>query len=415
MGNLYWRTNNLKKALTYDDINIVPKYSEIKHRDKIDISTKFTKNTELSIPIVSSPMDTVTEEDMAEELLDWGGVGVIHRFNTIEEQSRMMKSLHYQWDSYFDIGTNIRGDDEERTIEKEWTEWWNDYSRSNPPQKEDWDNLKERFWFADSMIRDEERWKKRPLCAAVGVTGDYLERAQELVKNGCNVLLIDVAHGHHKLVKEGIRRLKNGLKGTYEIIGGSIATKEAAQDLCDWGVDGVRVGIGNGSLCETRIRTGVGIPQVTTLLDVCSVCDNYDVPVVADGGIRNIGDVCKGFGCGADTIMLGSLLSGTKETPGDISKVGLWPNEKLYKKYRGSASVESKLDRGEIKNVEGNSKTVPYKGKIKRIIDDIMDGLKSSMSYVGASNLEEYRTLVKFVRVTQSGVREAFPFGLNKE
>jgi len=404
--------SKLRECLSYDDVQIIPKYSKTKHREDCDTSTRFTKNTTLTIPIVSSPMDTVTEYEMAKELLDWGGVGVIHRFMSIEKQSRIMNKVWKVWDSYFDIKKIVGGEDIEKTADNEWLEWRKSIVGSTIT-KSDWEDLKERLWWFDSMKGDDDIWKKRPLCAAIGITGDYFERAQELVKNGCNVLLIDVAHGHHKLVKEGIRRLKNELKGTYEIIGGSIATKRAAEDLCDWGVDGVRVGIGNGSLCETRIRTGVGIPQVTTLLDVCSICDTYDVPVVADGGIRNIGDVCKGLGCGADTIMLGSLLSGTKETPGDISKVGLWPNEKLYKKYRGSASVESKLDRGEIKNVEGNSKTVPYKGKIKRIIDDIMDGLKSSMSYVGASNLEEYRSLVELVEVTRAGQVEAQPHLLN--
>ncbi len=337
-------------ALTYDDVNIIPKYSELEHRSDCDLSTQFTKNIRLKIPVVSSPMDTITELDMAIELDMLGGMGIIHRFMSIEKQSKMSNTL-YTYNVKFG--------------------------------------------------------------AAIGVTGDWFERAQELVKNGCNVLLIDVAHGHHKLVKEGIRRLKNELKGTYEIIGGSIATKRAAQDLCDWGVDGVRVGIGNGSLCETRIRTGVGIPQVTTLLDVCSICDTYDVPVVADGGIRNIGDVCKGLGCGADTIMLGSLLSGTKETPGDISKVGLWPNEKLYKKYRGSASVESKSDRGENKNVEGNHKVIPYKGKTSRILHDIRDGINSACSYVGASNISEYHSNVEFIKVTRAGQVEAQPYLLN--
>ena len=399
----------MKTYLTYDDVNIVPKYSELESRDKVKLNTRFTKNTELTIPIVASPMDTITEEDMAEEMMDWGGVGVIHRFMSIEEQSRMMKSLHYQWDSYFDIGTNIRGDDEERTIEKEWTEWWNDYSRSNPPQKEDWDNLKERFWFADSMIRDEKTWRKRPRCAAIGVTGDYKERAQELVKNGCNVLLIDVAHGHHVLVKNVIEELRNEFGRDIEIIGGSIATKEAAKELCEWGVDGLRVGIGNGSLCETRIRTGVGIPQFSALLDICSITDDYNVPVIADGGIRNVGDICKGLGCGADSVMLGSLLAGTKETPGDITKVGEWPNERLYKKYRGSASIDSKGDRGESRNIEGNSKIIPYKGKVKRIISDIRDGISSSCSYVGARDILDFQSKCEFVQVTQAGVVEAKP------
>jgi len=393
----------MKKALTYDDVNIIPKYSELESREDVKLNTRFTKNTELTIPIVASPMDTVTEFDMAKEMMDWGGVGVIHRFQSIEEQSRMMRELHYEWDRYFDGVPGIT-DGEERTIEKEWQEWWDDVKHWNsPPTKSDWKDLKDRFWFADSMIRDDKIWSRRPLCAAVGVKGDYLERAQELVKNGCNVLLIDVAHGHHMLVKKAIKELKNGLGNIVEIIGGSIATKRASRELCEWGADGIRVGVGNGSLCETRIRTGVGLPSITSILDCVSVCDNFGVPVIADGGIRNVGDACKSLGAGADCFMLGSLLSGTKETPGSIEKKGKWPNEQLFKKYRGSASLDSKKSRGENKNVEGNSKIVPYKGKIKRIINDIRDGINSSCSYVGASNLEEYRSLVEFVEVTTAG------------
>ena len=394
----------MKTYLTYDDVNIIPKYSELKSRDKVDLTTRFTKNTELTIPIVTSPMDTVTELDMAKEMLDWGGVGVIHRFQSIEKQARMMKSLHYEWDKYFDIG-----DGTERTIEKEWDEWWKSVKHWNsPPTKSDWKDLKERFYFADSMIRDEKIWSKRPLCAAIGVTGDYLERAKELVLNGCNVILIDVAHGHHKFVGEAIEEIKSKISNT-EVIAGSIATGDGAKFLCEKGADAIRVGVGNGSLCETRIRTGVGIPQVSALIDCVTVADSYDVPIIADGGIRNIGDVCKGLGCGADTIMVGSLLSGTKESPGSIEKKGQWPNEQLFKKYRGSASLDSKLDRGEDKNVEGNHKVIPYKGKVKRIINDIRDGISSSCSYVGASNLEEFRSLVEFVEVTRAGQVEAQP------
>ena len=402
----------MKKYLTYDDVNIVPKYSELESRDNVKLNTRFTKNTILTIPIVSSPMDTVTEYDMAKEMLDWGGVGVIHRFQSIEEQSRMMKELHYEWDRYFDPVPGIT-DGTERTIDKEWDEWWDSIAVrhwNHPPTKSDWEDLKDRFYWADSMIRDEKIWKKRPLCAAVGVTDDYEERAQELVKNGCNVLLIDVAHGHHILVKKTIERLKNEFGRDIEIIGGSIATSEATRALCEWGVDGIRVGIGNGSLCETRIRTGVGLPQVTTLLNVCSIADGYNVPVIADGGIRNVGDVCKGLGCGADTVMVGSLLSGTKESPGTIEKIGEWPNEKLFKKYRGSASRDFK---GNDKNVEGNHKIIPYKGKIKRILHDIRDGVHSSFSYVGANNMSEYHSKVEFVEVTKAGQIEAKPHLLN--
>ena len=351
----------MKKALTYDDINIVPKYSELESRSDVDLSTKFTKKIKLSIPVVSTPMDTVTEYDMALEMMEWGGVGIIHRFMSIEKQSNIILKLHSA-----EMGSH-------------WT---------------------------------DEEWSKIPRCAAIGVTGDYLERAQELVNNGCNVIVIDVAHGHHKLVGEAIEKIKTKLE-TIEVIAGSVATGEACEYLCEKGADAIRVGIGNGSLCETRIRTGVGIPQVTALIDCASVADSYSTPIIADGGVRNIGDVCKGLACGADSIMLGSLLSGTKETPGIIEKIGEWPNEMLYKKYRGSASLDSKKSRGENKNVEGNSKIVPYKGKIKRIISDIRYGIRSSCSYVGASNLEEFRSLVEFVEVTTAGQIEAQPHLLN--
>ena len=403
------KKEKVKKYLTYDDVNIVPKYSELKSREDVKLNTRFTKNTELTIPIVASPMDTICEIDMAKEMLDWGGVGVIHRFQSIEKQARMMKSLHYEWDRYFDPVPGIT-DGAERTMDKEWVEWWDSVRGWNhPPTKSDWKDLKERFYWADTLIRDEKIWSKRPLCAAIGVTGDYIERAQELVKNGCNVLFIDVAHGHHVLVKNVIEELKNEFGETVEVIGGSIATEEAARDLCEWGADALRVGIGNGSLCETRIRTGVGLPQFTALLDICPVADNYDVPVISDGGCRYVGDVAKGLGAGADSVMLGSLLSGTKETPGKITKVGEWPDERLYKKYRGSASVDSKSDRGEYDNVEGNTKIVPYKGKVKRIMFDIRDGISSAFSYVGASDVLDFQSKCEFVQVTQAGVVEAKP------
>ena len=345
----------MRRALAYDDINIEPKYSDIEHRDKIDISTKFTKKTLLDIPIITSPMDTVTELDMAREMMELGGVGIVHRFMSIEKQAKMINELCYM------PGT-------------------------------------------EHIIIN----KASPRCAAVGVTGDYLERAEELVQNGCNVLLIDVAHGHHKLVGEAIEEIKTRLSSV-EIIAGSVATGEACESLCEKGTDAIRVGIGNGSLCETRIRTGVGIPQVSALLDCVAIADTYSVPVIADGGIRNIGDVCKGLACGADTIMLGSLLSGTKETPGEIEKVGKWPNEQLFKKYRGSASLDSKKSRGDDKNVEGNHKVIPYKGKVKRIINDIQDGVRSSFSYVGASNMDEYYSKVELIEVTRAGNLEGNP------
>jgi IMP dehydrogenase/GMP reductase len=392
----------MKKALTYDDINIVPKYSELKSRDKVKLNTRFTKNTELTIPIVSSPMDTVTGLDMAKEMLEWGGVGVIHRFQSIEEQSKMMKSVWKVWDSYFDIGNG-------QTLDECYDEWYESIKHWNhPPEKSDFEDLQERLEWRERMLLDDGVWKKRPLCAAIGVKGDYLERAQELIKNGCNVLLIDVAHGHHKLVGEAIEKIKQNLSRV-EVVAGSVATGEACEYLCEKGADSIRVGIGNGSLCETRIRTGVGIPQVTALLDCVSVADTYNTPVIADGGVRDIGDVCKGLACGADSVMLGSLLSGTKESPGEIEKVGKWPNEQLYKKYRGSASLDSKKSRGSNKNVEGNHKVIPYKGKVKRVIGDIQEGIRSSFSYVGANNISEYHSKIELIEVTRAGNLEGKP------
>ena len=345
----------MKRALTYDDVNIVPKYSELESRGDVKLNTRFTKNTEITIPIVASPMDTVTELDMAREMMELGGVGIVHRFMSIEKQAKMINELCYM------PGT-------------------------------------------EHIIIN----KASPRCAAVGVTGDYLERSQELFNNGCNVLLIDVAHGHHKLVGEAIEEIKTRLE-QIEVIAGSVATGEATKYLCEKGADSIRVGIGNGSLCETRIRTGVGIPQVSAIRDCVAVADRFDVPIVGDGGIRNVGDVCKGLACGADSIMLGSLLSGTKETPGTIEKIGQWPNEMLHKKYRGSASLDSKKSRGHNNNVEGNHKVIPYKGKVKRIIKDIQEGIRSSFSYVGANNISEYHSKVELIEVTRAGNLEGKP------
>ena len=393
----------MKKYLTYDDVNIIPKYSEVKSRDDVELTTRFTKFTELTIPIVASPMDTVTELDMAVEMMERGGVGILHRFNTIEEQSKMMKSLHRKWDDFFKIG-----DGREKSADNDYDDWYKKLNGRRPTES-DYEDLKDYGIFTDDMAKDDKMWRRKPLCAAVGATGDYLERAKELVINGCNVILIDVAHGHHNNVGEAIEEIKSKISNV-EVIAGNIATSDGARFLCGKGADAIRVGIGNGSLCETRIRTGVGLPQVSVLLDVHSVCDNYNVPIIADGGIRNVGDVAKGIGCGADSIMVGSLLSGTKESPGSIEKQGEWPNEKLFKKYRGSASRDSK---GSDKNVEGNHKVIPYKGKVNRILSDISDGIRSSCSYVGANNLEEYRSLVEFVEVTHAGQVEARPHLLN--
>ncbi|MBT7929611.1 guanosine monophosphate reductase, partial [Candidatus Peregrinibacteria bacterium] len=241
----------------------------------------------------------------------------------------------------------------------------------------------------------------------IGVTGDYRLHTSKLIDAGATVILIDVAHGHHMLVENALKRLKP-LYPTIPFIAGSISTAEAAEALIAWGADALRVGQGNGSLCETRVKTGCGVPQITALQEIKKVSGN--TPIISCGGIRTPGDFAKAIAAGADTVILGSLLAGTKESPGDIKRQGTWPNEVLFKEYRGSASASAKKARGEeVKNIEGNSKQIPYKGKVERIIDDLMYGLRSAMSYVGAIDIKSFQERAEFMEVTNAGIAESKP------
>jgi IMP dehydrogenase len=339
----------MKYAYTFDDLQIIPKYSEVESRSQCNLTTRFTKQYKLGTPLVASPMDTVTEYNMAIAIASHGGVGILHRFMSIEKQSNQVRK-----------------------------------------------------------IKEQEKL----VSAAIGATGDYKERAQELVNAGAIVLLIDVAHGNTKQVRDAITWCKQNLPGYVDVIAGNVATYEGARNLAQWGADAIRVGIGNGSLCETRIRTGIGIPQVTALIECIRAVEEsgLDVPIIADGGIRMTGDVAKALSLGADSVMIGSLLAGTRESPGEIHRMGMWPNEQLFKKYRGSASAEVKQVHGlEEKNVEGNSKLIPYKGKVERIISDIGDGVRSAMSYVDATTIEEFQAKSEHVLITQNGLIEAKP------
>lgn len=339
----------MKYAYTFDDIQIAPKYSEVQSRSQCDLTTRFTKRYSIGTPLVASPMDTVTDSRMALAIASYGGVGIIHRFMKINEQ-------------------------------------------------------------VNHVLKVKEQEKL--VSAAIGATGDYQERAIELANAGAIVLLIDVAHGNTKQVRDSIQWCKENLPHYVDIIAGNVATHEGALNLAQWGADGIRVGIGGGSVCSTRIRTGVGIPQVTALIDCIRAVEEsgIDIPIIADGGIRTPGDVAKALSLGSDSVMIGSLFAGTRETPGEIQRTGQWPNEQLFKKYRGAASFETKKTHGlEEKNVEGESKLIPYKGKVERIINDIRDGVRSSMSYVNATTITEFQTNSEHVLITQNGLIEAKP------
>jgi IMP dehydrogenase len=355
---------NIKVALTYDDIQLVPKYSKITSRKNVNLCTLFTKRYGIIRPFVAAPMDTVCESDMAIEMMRQGGVGVIHRFMTIEQQVEYVKKAH----EYKNMSIN-----NEQTMYENWGVMYDD-------------------WHAE--------FKDIPVCAAVGANGDFYERSKALIEAGANVILIDVAHGHHENVKSAIQKVKS-INSRVDVIAGNIATADAADDLIEWGADALRVGVGGGSLCTTRIKTGFGVPNVTCLNEICAVST---IPVIADGGIRTSGDIAKAIALGADTVMLGSILAGTEEAPGSIIEK---PNG-LYKRYRGAASLETKMTHGqEARNVEGESTVIPYKGGVKYIIESVTDGLRSAFSYAGAKSFREYKP--EIVQVTGAGQNEAKP------
>jgi IMP dehydrogenase len=353
-----------KLALTYDDIQLIPKYSNILSRTTISLKTKLSRRYGLLTPFVASPMDTVCEFEMAYKMFLYGGVGCIHRFMSIEDQSEQIKKLNY-----LIYGEGFGG------------------------PYESW-NLDSGEWHTDiNMV---------PIMAAIGVSDKDKERALSLTENGASVILIDVAHGHHQNVIDMIKWGKENLPEHVDVIAGNITTREAAIDLQEAGADGLRVGVGSGSLCTTRIKTGFGVPSVTCIEEISQAAT---VPIMADGGIRTSGDIAKALAVGADVVMLGSLLAGTEESPGKIIET---QNGSLLKRYRGSASLETKTIHGQAqRNVEGESTTIPYKGGVKFIIEGLVDGVRSALSYGGASNLQEFTP--DYVQVTNSGIQEARP------
>jgi len=339
----------ITEALTFDDVLLVPNYSEVVPTE-VDTASFATPKIKLRVPILSSAMDTVTEKRMAVALGQMGGLGVIHKSLSIEKQAEAVKEVKKQ---------------------------------------------------------------KLPAAAAVGATGNFLERAKALAEAGVDVFVVDTAHGHSKRVIEAVKVLKKQFKNV-EIIAGNIATAQGALALIKAGADGVKVGIGPGSICTTRMVSGCGVPQITAILDVVAACKKSKVKVIADGGIKYSGDIAKALAAGADCVMLGSLLAGTDEAPGEIFE----DHGKKYKSYRGMGSLgamnEGSKDRyGQDKVVggklvpEGVEARVPYKGSVVHIVEQLIGGVRSGMGYSGAKNISELHRKANFVKITPAGLRES--------
>ncbi len=334
-----------ERGLTFDDVLIVPKKSNIKSRKDPSLKSKLTKNTSLDIPIVSANMDTITESDMAIAMAKKGGLGIIHRFLPL-----------------------------------------------------------------DVLIKEVQKLKNtahKTISASIGVSGDWKERSKALVDAGVNILTIDIAHGHSTAMVETLKYIKDTYDDV-EVIAGNIATPEAADILIETGADAIKVGIGPGSMCTTRVITGCGVPQLTAIALCSQVAIDSGVPVIADGGIKTSGDIVKALVCGADTVMLGSMLAGTIETPGEIKKG--------HKEYRGMASKAAQVTwRGQVPAgmaAEGESTKVPVKGHVSDVISEICGGIRSGMSYINVSSIPEMKEQTELIEISSSGTYESRAHGL---
>lgn len=336
---------NRDQGLTFDDVLIIPSKSEVRSRRDPSLKSMLTKTLSLETPIISANMDTVTESNMAIAMHKLGGLGILHRFMTTEQQ-------------------------------------------------------------VDEVRRVSEAGAKI-ISASIGVNGDFKERAEALVKAGVNIMTIDIAHGHSVQMMETLKWLKDKFSNL-QIIAGNLATPDAAIDLIAAGADAIKVGIGPGSMCTTRIITGCGVPQLTAIALCAEAAEPYGVPIIADGGIRTSGDMVKAFAAGASTIMLGSMLSGTIETPGDIVNG--------RKQYRGMASKKAQISwRGDMPEgmaPEGESTFVNVKGHLETVISELTGGIRSGMSYVNATSISEIREKAKFMAMTANGISESRAHGV---
>ena len=365
-----WDTKFAKKGLTFDDVLLIPAESHVLPNE-VNLSTQLAKNIKLNIPLISAGMDTVTEGPMAIAMALQGGLGVVHKNMSIQAQAGEVANV-----KSVVVPANA----------------------------------------TKAAVDDQNRL----LCAAaVGVTSDTFERATALLKAGADAIVIDTAHGHSAGVLRKIKEIRDHFPDA-TLIAGNVATGEATKALFDAGVDVVKVGIGPGSICTTRVVAGVGVPQITAIYDAASVAREYGKPIIADGGIKYSGDVVKALAAGGNAVMLGSMLSGTTEAPGEVFE----ENGKRYKSYRGMGSVgamaqahgsSDRYFQGGVNEAnklvpEGIEARVEYKGDVSDIVFQIDGGLRSGMGYVGAPDIPTLIDKAQFVQITNAGLRESHPY-----
>lgn len=464
-------------GLTYDDVLLVPAYSEVLPRT-VELTTRFSRNIELKIPFVTAAMDTVTEANMAIAIAREGGIGVIHKNMSIEEQARqvaivkraengmiydpvtikrgstvrdalaLMHEYHIGGIPVVDDEKHLVGivtnrdlrfeQNEERLIDEVMTsenlvtthvqtdlvaaaKILQENKIEKLPVVDDNNKLIGLITYKDitkakdkPMACKDEKGRLR-VAAGVGVTADTLLRMKALVEAGVDAIVIDTAHGHSKSVIEKLKEAKDAFPNV-DIVVGNIATGEAARMLVEAGADGVKVGIGPGSICTTRVVAGVGVPQLSAIYDVANALEGTDIPLIADGGLRYSGDVVKALAAGGYCVMIGSLVAGTEESPGDT----IIYNGRKFKSYRGMGSLEAmecgskdRYFQGNVSDVkklvpEGIAGRVPYKGTVQEVIYQLIGGLRSGMGYCGAPTIADLHS-AKFVRITNAGVQESHP------
>jgi IMP dehydrogenase len=476
------KLKNAPEGYTFDDFLMVPSESNVEPKN-VKTQTRISRNFNINIPIISSAMDTVTESDMAIVMAQEGGLGVIHRNMTVNEQVQEVKKVKNSGDltirdvittkpdasiseanqqmdeegvnglpvvknrevvgiiSRRDIMPIIITDPEIKVLEVMTEKVVTINESTTPGEALDiaYENKVERLPVVKDhkivgivTIKDILERKKYPIASrdpegrfmVAAATGPFdMERAVALDKAGADIIVVDVAHAHKPDIVSFARKINKEIEA--DLVVGNIATKEAAEDLISGDIDGLKVGIGPGSICTTRIIAGVGVPQLTAISNVADIAREHGIPVVGDGGLRYSGDLAKAIGIGADTVMLGSLLAGTHEAPGDVVIM----NGRKYKQYRGMGSLGAMTGgsgagtdryfqevKGPMKHAklvpEGVEGVVPYKGPVSEILFQLIGGLKASMGYSGALNIREMQERAKFIRITASGVTESHPHDL---